>query len=470
MPGVVRVRVRGIYATALTSLALEEGFLVVQASKPIRDRFGLPENSAPANVTLKSDERRPDELLVIGAPEPTDSVLEALRRRLPYALFRVSPIDLYSTVGFRVVEKTGERCLVELPGGVEGVFEPCRLGVDEVGVGMVTGAPVVKGERARVAPRVGLVGSYMILSRGGGRVTFSEHIRSPERRAALLAISSKYTRRGFSIHWRSNAGVGDLSEAEEEAGRLAERLEELASELEQPEVKVYSEGERIALVGLPQPAKNVLDELRSRHAPTMPGHHEYKAGGGELAILVDFGERLVARGVSPNVVSETIREHVFEALSRQRRVGIIHYKAWGGYLRLTPGRVESVVPTSSGYRVTLRRVMRGGGEYDGLGVEKNPGDYDLMVVETGSWHIVHRYHDAEGNLKGEYININTPPEFTPDSLKYYDLLVDVVRRPDGTVEVIDLDELEEARRDGVVPEPLYERALREVELLTGRKP
>lgn len=469
MPRVARVRVRGIYATALTSLMLEEGFLVVQASKPIRDRFGLPENNAPADVTVKSDDRRPDELLVIGMPGAADAVFDALRRRLGQALFRVSPLGLYATVGFRVSGKMGDRCIVELPGDVAGFLEPCRLVEGDVGVGMVVGAPIVRGEKARLSPRTGLVGNYLVMSRDGGRVTFSEHIRSAERRATLLAISSRYTRHGFSIHWRSNAGVGDLSDIEEEAGRLAERLEELEAELREPDVKVYGEGERIGLVGLPQPAKRVLDELRSRHAPTVPGHHEFKAGGGELSLLVDFGERLVARGFDAYVVSRTIVEHVVESLSRQRRVGIIHCKAWGGYLRLTPGRVESVVPVGEGFRLTIRRTMRGGGEYDGLGVEKTPGDYDLMVVETGSWHIVHRYYDAEGNLKGEYININTPPELTVDAVRYYDLLVDVVRRPDGTVEVVDLDELEEARRDGVVPEALYERALREVERLAGRR-
>lgn len=50
MPG--RVRVRGIYSTALTALLLERGFTIVEPSPVIQQRLGLPEDAAPPEVTV----------------------------------------------------------------------------------------------------------------------------------------------------------------------------------------------------------------------------------------------------------------------------------------------------------------------------------------------------------------------------------------------------------------------------------
>ena len=49
-------------------------------------------------------------------------------------------------------------------------------------------------------------------------------------------------------------------------------------------------------------------------------------------------------------------------------------------------------------------------------------------------------------------------EVFPDAARYVDLHVDVVKRPNGTVERVDDDELAESVADGRVPEPLAEKA------------
>ncbi|HIE55679.1 MAG TPA: hypothetical protein EYP90_10940, partial [Chromatiaceae bacterium] len=66
-----RVRVRGIYATALSKLLLDrEDFQLVDVSPVLQKRLGIPANSEfPADVTVKTVEDCQDRLLVVGFPD-----------------------------------------------------------------------------------------------------------------------------------------------------------------------------------------------------------------------------------------------------------------------------------------------------------------------------------------------------------------------------------------------------------------
>lgn len=80
------VEVKGIYTTALTALLLGAGFSIARPSATIRGRFGLPENPQPGSARV---EDLPDRqgVVVRGARETARRVLQALRWRLPFALF-----------------------------------------------------------------------------------------------------------------------------------------------------------------------------------------------------------------------------------------------------------------------------------------------------------------------------------------------------------------------------------------------
>ena len=115
------------------------------------------------------------------------------------------------------------------------------------------------------------------------------------------------------------------------------------------------------------------------------------------------------------------------------------------------------------YLIKLKRVFRRKGLFDGLGVEKNPGDYDVMIIVTGKWYVIHNYHRSSGEYIGTYININTPPEILPDQVKYHDLAVDVVIMPNGEVKVVDLDELDNYREKGIVSPALFSKVKEAIE-------
>jgi len=460
--GAAKVRVRGIYATALTRLLLDEGFIITQASRIIRERLGLPEIMLPADATVKNNDRDPSGLLVLG--RRGREVAEALRRRLPHLVFWESPLGLYATVSYRVLEDRGDECLVELPGGVRGVLRPCSR--DE-GLATVVKAPIKPYEKAGLKPGPSLPGVCSIVSMGGG-VSVSEHIHSPEDRARLLALAAEYAE-GLGVRWRSNAALCSSEEAARELKRLAEELRRISEDIPE-EPRVISPGEYIGLGFLSLPSKRLLDDVRGKITPTVRGHHSLKsAGRGDLGMLVDYTEELLKHGVDPGIVGKALLDYMVSLLSKARSIQIIHRTLRGEVLRLTPGRVQTVLPTATGYRIEVKRVFRSKGLYDALGVEKEPGDYDVMVVETGGWKIIHRYYSVEGVFKGEYVNINTPPELRPDSIEYVDLAVDVVRRPREKPIIVDREELEDAFSKGYISEPLYRKALEEAEALLEAK-
>jgi len=90
-----------------------------------------------------------------------------------------------------------------------------------------------------------------------------------------------------------------------------------------------------------------------------------------------------------------------------------------------------------------------------------------VELYEGRWWGKRTYFRADGTPIGEIYNIHTPPELYPDGVRYLDLEVDVVRYPDGEVELVDEEELARKVREGIIPEALADRALAEARALAA---
>ena len=124
------------------------------------------------------------------------------------------------------------------------------------------------------------------------------------------------------------------------------------------------------------------------------------------------------------------------------------------------GRGEVTAADPDAGKVTVRREMSGGGSYDALKVPRESGDVAVTKFREGRWWYPTAYRDSEGETKGTYVNICTPVELFPDSARYVDLHVDVVKFPDGEVRRVDDDELDDSVDAGEVSEELAEKARR----------
>ncbi|MEM4138732.1 MAG: DUF402 domain-containing protein, partial [Sulfolobaceae archaeon] len=189
-----------------------------------------------------------------------------------------------------------------------------------------------------------------------------------------------------------------------------------------------------------------LDEVRKKVVPTTKFHHMLKLSYGKEVDEIEMKGIECPKDLLENLINEYIQ--------------IEHIK-FDNKLKLKAGKVIKYSIYECGYEILLKREFNSQGIYDGLGVSKEPGDYDLMYVNSSNWYQIHKYYSKDNKLKGIYINISTPPELLRGSIRYLDLELDVVVKEGGEVYIIDKEELE--RKRDLLTESLYNTALRKAE-------
>ncbi|HID17080.1 TPA: DUF402 domain-containing protein [Candidatus Bathyarchaeota archaeon] len=218
-------------------------------------------------------------------------------------------------------------------------------------------------------------------------------------------------------------------------------------------------------VEFPLGSKRFLDGLRSRVVTTLKDHHHLKTIDPDK---VNEAEAELARCPEKlEELSSVLKNQLIQGLHKLGRLIFIdHVKLNGTVIHLSGGKVVSVGKNA----LSIKRMMRGGSRYDGLGEPKEEGDYAITECVEGSWILKHSYFSRDGELKGEFYNINTPIELYPGKIRYIDLEIDVVRKPGEKLRIIDSDKLEEALNEGYVSEKLANEALKRAKGLVEKTP
>ncbi len=430
----MRVRVRGIYATAITKLLLDNGLEVAHASEKIRERFGIEESGEPPTVTVKDTEQRHG-VVVVGEYEHGKKVFEILREELSPVCW-VSKLPLHSIVKGRVVAAKDGSSIVEM-GDYVGVIDR-ELEVGSEVLVDVARPFLPNDDAAKLSTNYTVYGKYVALIHGLGRRTiFSRHITSRKLRDELAALSAMSDVGEWCIKWRSSATLAKLEDLLKDVRETHKKAIEILKRGEgcKPGEIVYS-GEFFAILCFDRRAKTRLDEIRGEVLPTIENHHSLKSMG--ESEIVDFCEHLLARGIETGGAA---MDYILARMREQKSVAIEHVSVLSGnVVKLTPGK-----PVGD---FCLKRVFRRGGIFDGLNVKKEPGDYDLMEFSTELPLILHKYYGRDGSFKGIYVNVNTPPEVSRCSIRYIDMEVDVVASQQ--VEIIDAEKLERAYELGII--------------------
>ncbi|MFB6192190.1 MAG: DUF402 domain-containing protein [Haloarculaceae archaeon] len=456
-----RVRVRGIYATALTRSLGEAGHEVVQASPPIRERFDDEFPADPASVTVETTRDRQG-VTVAGDPDGVERVVADCRPARDALAWR-DPAPRGAVFAAVVTEALGSGAVVDLGDGAREGFLPYRATDDYVEEGDVR-IVQVREPRPRWVdgrPEVGVdlrvEGELVTLARGdrpddGGRAARYEDllpVEVPEgwhARWGPAAEEASMDALGDALR-RAGEATGDLDDAvagadvDEAPGRLAAPL-------------------ATTHVWFGRESRFALDDERRAATATMPGHHRVKAGADAASAAVDFVEDVCGDALPSDGTGGDGPAFPFDAVTRQfgpregDRIAIEHGKPDGRLVTLGRGDVTEV----GGGSLRLEREMTPGGSYDALGVERRAGDVAVTKFREGRWWYATVYRGADGERRGTYVNVCTPVELFPEAVRYVDLHVDVVKGPDGEVRRVDDDELDEAVEDGEVPEPLAEKA------------
>ncbi|ADC64569.1 protein of unknown function DUF402 [Ferroglobus placidus DSM 10642] len=444
----MRVRVRGIYSTAITKILLEEGLEVSHSSKKIRERFNLPENREPPTVTVKDTEQKHG-VVIVGEYEHGKKVHEVLKKRVERAFSWTSKLPLHAIIKGKVVKAEKGKSVVDL-GEYKGILDEEVKEGSEILVDV--SRPFLPHEDyAKLSTNYTIYGKFVALIKGAGKkVIFSKHIANRSLKSDLLRLSALADVRDWSVKWRSSAAIGEFSEMIKDLKETYEKAEEIVEKGEEAEVgEIVYEGEFFSILCFGREAKKRLDDTRASVLPTIEGHHSLKSMN--ESEVVDLAEHILSHGIGDRErISKAVESYVASLMREQSLVSIEHVSLLSGEVkRLTPGKV--VEANEDSFR--MRRVFRSRGIYDGLNVEKNPGDYDLMEFSTKLPLVLHKYFGREGEFKGVYVNLNTPPEISRNAIRYVDVEIDVVATNEK-VEVIDRESLERCCELGIISEDM----------------
>ena len=449
----MKAYLRGIYSTALTKLLLDAGFEIAYPSRKIRLRLSLQDlKSKPDVVVLGTGDRQG--VTVKGPREYAEETVRTIVERLGIAVIRRSVVNVGAVYKGRIVDVSCGDALVDL-GSIKGLLRNSgQFNVDDE-VLVQTVKPLWSGDLVFLRKRIFIDGFYMSLTLDGV-VRFDDYLKKNPRFKELMGLSSLLCRNGWGIRWKNMAAKAPIDELIREFEELKSKAEALEKN-DAPAPCMVLAGE--AVYKLEFPCKNLLDDIRASVASTVTGHHIYRTVDG-IGAAVDLAESLLSKGVDRMVVESCLEELVgVRGMEAGDLVEFEHRKLDGRVIRLTPGVVEDIGPDV----LTVRRRIYGSGVYDGLSVAKEPGDYVMTRFRPGGWLIENRYFSKDGVFKGIYVNINTPVEVVNRVVRYLDLGVDVSAKPGEEPRVLDLEELEEAYRAGVITEALYRRALETVE-------
>jgi len=478
--GDLAVRIRGIYATAITRLALDADADVVGASEPIRERFDAGFDDDPHDVTVATTDDRQG-VGVSGDADGVTTVEAALADVGRDTFVWTDPAPPGAVFDARVTDTLGSGAVCDL-GPAEGFLPYDATDAyldpgDAVRVQVRESAPPWGDRRADLGTRIRAGSGFATLIRGREGVAVDTRDDAAGRElAGMTDLLDVDLPDGWGIEWShaaTRAGMDALAAALDGA---ADRAAALAAAIEAAPgddaddtgdldgVDAESVPRRVAApeagrwVWFGGESRAALDDTRRRVTPTMPGHHRTKAASEAASAGVDLAEALCG---SQRAVGSAESEFPFDVVTRQfgptegDTVAVGHGKPDGRAFSLGRGEVTDWAAEGT---IEVTRTMSGSGTYDALGTQRQAGDTATTKFREGRWWYPTVYRGDDGASRGTYVNVCTPVECFPDSIRYVDLHVDVIRHPDGTVERVDDDELDAAVEAGHVPPPAAEKA------------
>lgn len=449
---IVTVRIRGPHTTALTKILIDEGYQIVQASQAIQKRFSIKFASEPADITIKTNQRDPRELLIVGDPLKINQLKRTLKTQLELVYIEENMVNQYSTIGVTINEKLGDQCI--------GIYHNMKILIetDECVLGKTIPAVVLSTvfspNRIIRAKKGYSLNTNLYTLFSWKEVSISHHITNTEYIEKLKELSNSIINENFGIRWSSNATYVAFPTLK---SRVLEDLKKLKSLIKSTLIEpntIISEGRKIVKVKLNTHSDIILDKKREDVTPTLIGHHTLKTHLREAEVLIEFSEKMLSEHKE---LSELLRcgfkKYIIEKMLEKKKINIKHRKIHNKEYVLGPFIIRNIVNDI----VILERNFKSPGLYDGLNLKKEIGDYGLTITSYLSNIVMHFYYSSNSELKGIYVNINTPVVFSFESLIYDDLEIDVVYPSNGVVSISDKESLHKLAIKGLIDENVVKR-------------
>lgn len=450
-----RARVRGIYSTALTQLLLDNDFEIVQPSAKIKERFRLEAKQEPPDLVVY-DRRSRQGVYARGKAEPLNAFCSVLRSRLEDVVIRKWAFTIggiYKGL-MRQIDSATNTALVDIgpATGRLSTEDVADLKSKQIVVQAKTG---LGSRRPLLTTNITIPGEYAVLT-SQHLVKVSRRLLDFEERSRLLQLGERLAPSNWGILWRRIAANQTEETLKNEVSNLVEKGENIFKKAEQVEAPALLwEGSHLVNVEFPTLSKAELDRIRRAVTPTLEKHHFYKACGGKVSSRLEMAERLLEKGSAYEEGEELFKQTVQKEYPLiGSHMEIEHVKLDGRVFHLGKALVQNIAYNDSAVSIRFQRNFVKKGLYNGLKIPKEPDDYAITEVQIGEWHFKTQYFSKHGQLKGTYVNLNTPVELYPHGIRYVDLEIDVCMWPNGKVETLDEEKLEKAAEEGLVSEKL----------------
>ena len=449
-------KIRGIYSTAITQLLIRNGHLIADPSNTEKKYFSYYITEEIPDCTIY-DNKDKTGLIVRGEEEALNTFEKIIIKE--FDPFVSKPIiNQYSIVKAEVIGKP-ENGLVKLKIGDITGYLRSEVEIPE-------GHPLMLSTRNPYYPfqtsKLILTPSLKIFGKYLDIITNPENMQynaEQERILNLLSLSVRDLPFKCKIHlkhWKEineHDLVQDFVKTKTKLVNIIKQFRKV-----KPGTILYS-GEARANYLFLDSEKEKFDNIRQEIRPTLVNHHQYRSLG--LGLLVDLAENMKTNlQISDDVLIKEIEELLKEKVQEYTKIEIQHVRPTGVVITLGPFTIEEIREN----KLILKRISSGDGIYDGLEVPKEKGDIMITEVPLGSEWIKHSYYSPNGELKGEYININTPVKigFTEQRpfLRYIDLIIDVIKLPGKQPFFVDEEDLKKVAQTGIISQQNYETILK----------
>lgn len=463
-------RCRGIYSTALTKFLSENNFKVTQSSDLIRERLSLSVFSDNADITIQ-DMWNKQGILCWGKIEALDAFTQLLKENFLDVIIRKSKSGKDSILKGRVIaiNKNNRSTILDF-GDFKGILEDRIIPTGKYILTKVQ-FPNIGKRKAILSTNITIPGINAILIQNSTN-KISKKINDPQIRQRLIQLANSIKPKNWGILWRTSAGEiiqEDENILIEEIDSLTEKSNFIFKQFKDLDGPgLILDGIPTVNVEFPFETKTKLDGIRGEieGISTIPNHHFYKIHGEKFILLVDFVEELI-HNIRPNknqIVEEF--QTYFKKFYPQEDdlIRIYHVKIDGRIFFLSPGKIISIDKNME--KITLRRELGGKTRsyYNGIGAIKEFGDYAILTCQIGNWFLKTEYFSKDNTSKGIYWNINTPIELysNPYRIQYVDLEIDLVKRNDGQIQILDQEKLESVFMENYISDKLKQRALEQL--------
>ncbi len=441
----MKVKIRGIYSTALTNLLKNKNVDVVQPSELMSKRMNIESNNESA-TTLIYDKDDLNGVIVSG--KNSEKIIEILKDKL--SDFVVKKLETGAIYCVTIKSTKSDKVTVDL-GDEEGILTLQNYwGFLKEGEKVIAQVKATVNGKKILTTNLRIFGENAILIKNGF-TKVSRHIKNNEERERIKKISEEIKEEGWGVLWKALAKDKDEETLKEELKRLYQKEKEIKEKFEKAEEsQLIEEGLNVFYVDFGPHSKKELDRIRKKVVNTISGHHFLKSGG--LNMLVDFAEFL--ENIDDNVILKKIDKVLEKNGPKQGMFYKIEHKKIGSKEIMFKGIIDFI----ENEEIVLKRRLKAGGRFDGIGGKIEQGDYAKTFFKPNSWVVKHIYFDKKNNQKGIYYNINTPIEVFPEFSRYIDLEIDVVEK-NGSKKIVDKEKLESIKNKGLIKKEIAEKAV-----------